>query len=136
MLVETLNKFYSKEYNLNCSETMLYAANEEYNLNLDKNALKIMSAFGGGMGVEGVCGAITGALGVLGVIFVEEKAHESEKTKALSKEFIDEFNKKLGTDNCSELKEKYKNEDIRCWKMVQISGEILEEIIKREKSIK
>lgn len=133
MLVEKLNKFYGKEYNLNCSETILYAANEEYNLNLDKKALKLMAAFGGGMGVEGVCGAITGALGVLGVIFVEEKAHESEKIKSLSKEFIEEFKKRLGTENCSELKKRYKNEDIRCWKMIQTSGEILEEIIKRER---
>lgn len=135
MLIETLKKFYSKEYNLNCSETMLYAANEEYNLNLDKEALKIMAAFGGGMGIEGVCGAITGALGALGVIFVEEKAHESEKIKELSKEFIEEYIKRLGTDNCGELKKKYKNEDIRCWRMIQVSGEILEEMIKRERAV-
>ena len=34
MLVDTVKKYYDKEYDLNCAETIIYAANEEYGLNL------------------------------------------------------------------------------------------------------
>ena len=50
--------------------------NVAYKLGLDKEALKLASAFGGGMGIEDKCGALTGALMVLGKLFVKEKAHE------------------------------------------------------------
>ena len=36
-------------------------ANEEYNLNLSKETLKVMSSFGGGLAIGNVCGAATGA---------------------------------------------------------------------------
>lgn len=133
MLKEKLKKYYSQEYNLNCAETVLYAANDEYGLNIDKTGLKTMAAFGGGMGVEDVCGAITGALAVLGIVFVKDRAHESTKIKELSKEFIEIFREKLGTDNCRELKKQYRNDEERCWRMIETAGEILEDIIKREK---
>lgn len=129
MLLDKVKKYYGKEYDLNCAETMIYAANEEYSLNLDKNTLKTMSAFGGGMAVESVCGAITGALAVIGIMFTKERSHESTKIKELSKEFFNRFQGKLGTVNCGELKAKYRNDEDRCSKMMYAAAEILEAII-------
>ena len=133
MLLEKVRKYYDEEYNLSCSETMIYAANEEYNLELDKNVLKSMAAFGGGMAIESICGAISGSLAVLGILFVKEKAHESDKIKELSKEFFDKFEKKLETNNCKELKEKFRTEKSRCSVIVDAAAEILDEIVTREK---
>jgi len=55
MLLEVVKKYYGEKYDLNCSETILYAANEEYGLNLSKETFKTMAAFGGGMAIEATC---------------------------------------------------------------------------------
>ena len=133
MLVDRVRHFYDKAYDLNCAETIIYAANKEYDLGLKKETLKTMSAFGGGMGVESVCGAITGALAVIGIIFTKEKSHESERVKQLSQEFFQRFVEKLGTDNCKALKGKYRNDEMRCSIMVEVAAEILDDIVNREK---
>lgn len=132
MLLEKVRKYYDKSYDLNCAETIVYAANEEYGLNLSKETIKTMAAFGGGMGVESVCGAITGALAIIGIMFTNERAHESDINKILAQEFFTKFHEKLGTDNCKELKANYRNDEIRCSKMLEVSAEILDEIITRE----
>lgn len=134
MLIDKVKKYYQKEYDLNCAETIAYAANEEYNLKLDKNTLKTMAAFGGGMGIESTCGAATGALAVLGIIFTKERAHESDKIKLLSQEFFQNFEKKLKTANCKSLKEMYRNDDVRCSEILYAAAEVLDEIVIREKN--
>lgn len=134
MLVEKVKKYYGEEYDLNCAETIIYAANEEYNLKLDKKALKTMAAFGGGMAIESVCGAVTGSLAVLGIIFTKERAHESDRIKELTKEFFNKFEEKFGTSNCGKLKEGYRTEENRCSVMLYSAAEILDEIIIRERS--
>lgn len=132
MLNEKIEKYYSKELNLNCAETMVYAANEEYNLNLDKNALKMAAGFGGGMGIESVCGVLTGGIMVLGVLFTNEKAHESERVKTLEKEFLSRYQDKMGDILCKPLKEKHRNDEVRCLNIIKEAGDILDDIIKRE----
>ncbi|MDV3426467.1 MAG: C-GCAxxG-C-C family protein [Bacillota bacterium] len=138
MLIETVKKYYDKSFNLNCAETIVYAANEEYNLNLNRDALKMMASFGGGMGIESICGAITGSLSVLGIMFVKEKGHESNFIKSLSREFFQRFEAKFGTKDCDQLKAKYRNDEIRCSIMIYKAAEVLDEIIKEneEKRVK
>ncbi|MBE6051226.1 MAG: hypothetical protein E7214_11435 [Clostridium sp.] len=133
MLVERIKKFYDVEYDLNCAETIIYAANEEYDLNLSKDALKTMAAFGGGMAIESVCGAATGAIAVIGIMFTEISGHKSPRVKELTQEFMSEFEKALGTLECDKLKEEYREDEVRCLRMVETAGKILEDIITREK---
>ena len=132
MLLEKVRKYYNSDYKTNCAESMLYAANEEYNMNLCKETLKTMAAFGGGMGVESVCGAITGSLAVLSVLFTVNTGHESDRVRNLSKEFFQKFTAKLGTDNCAKLKETYFTNDDKCSFIVDTAAEILDEIVIRE----
>jgi len=132
MLMDKINKYYTKEYDLNCAEVMIYAANDEYNMNLKSETLKTMSSFGGGMGIESVCGAVTGSLAVIGILFTKERAHESERVKNLCKEFFQKFEAKLGTNNCTKLKAEYRKEDIGCRVMIETAAEILDEIVIRE----
>ena len=131
MLMDKINKYYTKEYNFSCSEVMIYAANDEYNMNLKSETFKTMSSFGGGMGIESVCGAITGSLAVIGILFTKEKAHEGDRVKKICQEFFQKFEAKLGTDNCAKLKAKYKKED-SCRVMIETAAEILDEIVIRE----
>jgi C_GCAxxG_C_C family probable redox protein len=132
MLAKTAKKYYDKKYNLNCAETMIYAANEEYNLNLDSNTFKTMGGFGGGMAVEDVCGAVSGSIAVIGIMFIKEKAHENSRVKDLTAEFIKRFDNELGTRNCKLLKDKYRNDDDRCLKMIETAADILDDIIKEK----
>ncbi|GLI51802.1 hypothetical protein TSYNTROOL_18880 [Tepidanaerobacter syntrophicus] len=132
MLTEKIEKYYSKEFDLNCAETMVYSANEEYGLNLDKKALKMASGFGGGMGIESVCGALTGGIMVLGVLFTKEKAHESERVKTLEKEFLSRYKDKMGDILCKPLKEKHHNDEVRCLNVIKEAGVILDDIVRRE----
>ncbi|GAQ25031.1 C-GCAxxG-C-C family (seleno)protein [Tepidanaerobacter syntrophicus] len=132
MLTEKIEKYYSKEFDLNCAEAMVYSANEEYGLNLDKKALKMASGFGGGMGIESVCGALTGGIMVLGVLFTKEKAHESERVKTLEKEFLSRYKDKMGDILCKPLKEKHHNDEVRCLNVIKEAGVILDDIVKRE----
>jgi len=135
MLMDKINKYYTKEYDLSCSEVMIYAASDEYNMNLKSETFKAMSSFGGGMGIESVCGAITGSLSVIGILFTKEKAHEGERVKKLCQEFFRKFEERLGTDNCAKLKAKYRNQDLGCRIMIEAAAEILDEIVIRELKI-
>lgn len=134
MLLDVVKKYYGEEYDLNCAETMLYAANEEYSLNLSKETFKTMAAFGGGMGVESTCGVITGAISVLGILFTKERAHESDYVKTLTQEFIENFNKECNSLNCDKLKELYRNDEIRCLNIVEKGAVILDNIVTRERN--
>jgi C_GCAxxG_C_C family probable redox protein len=135
MLMDKINKYYTKEYDLNCSEVMMYAASDEYNMNLKSETFKTMSSFGGGMGIESVCGAITGSLAVIGILFTKERAHEGDAVKKLCQEFFRKFQERLGSNNCSELKLKYRKEDVGCKIIIEVAAEVLDEIVIRELQI-
>ncbi|MEG0307753.1 MAG: C-GCAxxG-C-C family (seleno)protein [Clostridium sp.] len=133
MLVDMVKKYYGEKYDLNCAETLIYAANEEYKLNLSKETFKTMAAFGGGMAVEGTCGVITGSICVIGIMFTKDRAHESDYVKTLTQEFIENFKKECNAVNCDELKALYRDENIRCYSIVEKGAIILDNIITREK---
>ena len=132
MLLETTMKYYDKKNDLNCAECILVAANEEYDLNISKQTLMTMASFGGGMSIEGICGAATGSLAVIGVMFTNERGHESPIVRALSSEFLRRFDEELETLNCSELKGKFNDTDRRCTTMIKTAASVLGEIIDRE----
>ncbi|HOO34042.1 MAG TPA: C-GCAxxG-C-C family (seleno)protein [Thermotogota bacterium] len=131
MLKEKVSKFYRENLTLNCAESMIYGANEEYGLELDQSTLDTMASFGGGMCVGGACGALTGALAVIGVMITKDKSMDKEERKAIAVEFYTKFQEKLGTDNCKEIKEKYWDEELRCQRVVEMSADVLEEIIRK-----
>lgn len=132
MLKETAMKYWADEYDLNCAECIMYAANEEYNLNLSEETLKVMAGFGGGMATGDVCGVITGSIGVIGAMFTEVSGHKSPIVREMTKEFINNFGEKLGYTKCIDLKKEYKDVK-KCTLMIETGAEILEKIILKEK---
>lgn len=129
MIYNLIKNGFGKKENYNCSEAILYAANEAYNLGLSKEALKLSAAFGGGMGIESTCGALTGAVMTLSAIYVEDIAREDKKVFNLTKELFQKYEKAMGNIECFKLKEDHKKEDIGCHNIILEAAKILDEII-------
>ena len=122
----------SAREDLNCAETMLYAADRAYNLGLPKEALKLAAGFGGGMGVEGVCGVLTGGSMVFSAMFVEERGHESDRVSRLNQEFVSKMKCVLGDVRCSHIKPGWRTPEAGCKSVTVEAAKLIEEIIDRE----
>jgi len=90
----------------NCSQAVL--TNYAPALGLEREtALKLASAFGGGMAQMGeTCGAVTGAFMVIGLRygrFTADDLAAKEKTYALVKEFVTRFSAKHGSIMCRDI---------------------------------
>jgi C_GCAxxG_C_C family probable redox protein len=89
-----------------CSQAVFVSRAERYDLPTEM-ALKLSSAFGGGLGRQGeICGAASGALMVIGLetgyTTPEEKAAK-EHVYELARRFTAEFTKRTGGLHCSDL---------------------------------
>jgi C_GCAxxG_C_C family probable redox protein len=89
-----------------CSQSVFAAFSDELGLSRE-TALKIACPFGGGLGGYGkTCGALTGAMMVLGLKYgssdiadVESKTKSKEKTRQL----IEHFENTHSSSNCNDL---------------------------------
>ncbi|HPT31952.1 MAG TPA: C-GCAxxG-C-C family protein [Prolixibacteraceae bacterium] len=92
--------------NFNCSQSVLAAFAPDLGISLN-DSLKVSCAFGGGMGKQQLtCGAVTGALMVLGLKFgkaLDDNDEKKQETYALTRKFCDAFKDKFGSMNCLEL---------------------------------
>lgn len=131
-LTEIVESGLDKKEDLNCAETILHAVNRAYKMKLDKTALKLAAGFGGGMGIESTCGALTGSIMALSHLFVKEKGHESDYIKELTKEFLRSFELKMDSMLCNDLKDKHKDPETGCRPVIYEASIILERIIDRE----
>jgi C_GCAxxG_C_C family probable redox protein len=128
-LSELVESGYGEEHDLNCAETILWGANAVYELGLDRNALRLAAGFGGGMGVEATCGALTGAIMVIGRMFTRDRGHESPRVKELCVRFLEAYRARMGSIDCAPLKARYRSEELKCRAVVLESARILEKII-------
>jgi C_GCAxxG_C_C family probable redox protein len=91
---------------ITCSSAVFSAFSDELGLD-DKTAKKIACGFGAGISRTGnICGAVSGAIMVIGLKYGKaEKGDDAatEKTRALTRQFIQEFTQKNGSINCTEL---------------------------------
>ena len=132
MLADLIREGFGEAQDLNCAEKILYGANEAYHLGLEKEALKMAAGFGGGMGIENACGALTAAVMVLSKLFVVDRAHESGRIKDLGQEFFAAYDKEMGEIDCFYLKKNYRTEQEKCYQVILKSAEILDQIVARE----
>jgi C_GCAxxG_C_C family probable redox protein len=98
--LEIFNKGYS------CSQAVLVSHCGDFGLK-EELGLKVSGAFGGGMGHIGeTCGAVTGALMLIGLKYGKYKDEDTEskdKTYEIVKAFTDEFKRKFGSIKCKDL---------------------------------
>ena len=132
---------------LNCTQAVLSTYGPHYGLDRE-NAVKIAKAFGSGMGMGGTCGAVTGALMVIGLKHARLKGStlfSKDKTEDIARAFLARFKARNETTECRELlgcdlgtpegiktAKKEKHFKKHCPKFVQDAAEILEEILDQE----
>jgi len=133
MLKELIDNGFGNEEDFNCAEKIIYGANIAYDLGLSKDSCRMMSSFGGGMGVEHLCGAIASGIAVLGILFVEDRGHATPRIKELTEEFIRRYQEEMGSIICADLKRDYRTEELKCQLVISKAAEILDDIIKKEK---
>lgn len=125
--------FIDKDYN--CAESLLLAANEEYDLQISKESFKLLSAFGAGMGCGKVCGALCSCMAVIGKLKVTERAHVTEGFGDACTDLYDKFVRTLGNTVCEDLKKLYRNDEVRCLKTVEMAADVLDSYIKEYKLV-
>ncbi len=135
-------KYFNMKYH--CSQAVLAAYSDLTKLSVDES-LKLGSCFGSGMRQGEVCGAATGALMVLGLIFGYTDPNKKEQSNRINDKFLKRFKEENGSYLCNELLKC----DIRttdgvnyarnnnlftefCPKMVLSASLILDEIIEEE----
>ena len=93
-------------YGYNCSQSVIGAFCEDNGLELD-TALKLASGFGGGATkYKGMCGALTGAIMVIGLKcgnYIKGDLEAKKFCYAKTQEFIEKFKAKSGSIICSEV---------------------------------
>ena len=131
----------------NCSQAILKVYGPEYRIDEDLS-YKIASVLGGGIARTGnTCGAVTGALMVIGLRYRNSDIEDQENrdlTYEIGKEFIDKFESINGTIKCKDLLgcdistpegyEKATSNNVfndLCPKFVKDSAEILNTILKK-----
>ncbi len=132
---ELVRNDYMQKHDLNCAETMLRAANEAYDIGLSEEALRAAEAFGGGMGREGACGAMTGALMALGIMRGSGKSHQDPRLGELRDEFVQRFEQRFGSTECAAVKARHRDPVKNCQVVVEGAAEILEDVLEREKKL-
>jgi len=98
------DKQFEKGYS--CAPSVLSAYSEQFGLKKEL-ALRIACGFGGGIGrTGGTCGAVTGAVMVIGLKHGQADVADDksrQETHKLVKEFIDKFEALHGSVECREL---------------------------------
>ena len=128
----------------NCAQSVLAAYAADYDLSKDK-ALQAAVGFGAGMGrLQDVCGAISGAIIVLGLSSeFKEGDGRSKINEVYAKvhRLIDEFTKEKGTIKCRDLlscnlaseegQKYFKEHNLRegCWEYVRFCCEFLDKVL-------
>jgi len=88
-----------------CSQVFIVTYGGKLGIDNDLT-IKIASVFGRGMGIGGMCGAVTGALMLIGAKYGNTTAEDfssAEKAVGSAGDFINEFISRHGSVDCREL---------------------------------
>lgn len=124
MLKEKAAGYYRRGYN--CAEALMLAMNEEYQLGLPEESVRLVSGFGGGMGSEKACGALTGALAALGALLREQRGRDKAAFSQACGAWVATFIRDLGSDECARLKALYRRDDVGCLPTVERAADSFE----------
>ena len=87
----------------NCAQSVFSAYAESFGISTEI-ALRMAAPLGGGMGREGeICGALSGALMVLGLQFGEARPEGKDEIYRITREFVEQFRAQHGAVRCSDL---------------------------------
>jgi len=129
MLEELIQSGFGNDEDYNCAEKILYGANKAYNMGLSYEDLKLSAGFGGGAAVGELCGALCGAIMVLSHYCVDDVAHKSPELKPAIQELLADYEAEMGSIRCTELKEKYRTPEKKCFVVIDTAARLLDKQI-------
>ena len=132
------------EQSVNCAQSVLIAYAEDLGLTKDQ-ALSVAVGFGAGMGrAQEVCGAVSGAIMVLGLRSEFKQGDGRDKINSVYaqvRNFLEQFTKQKGTIKCRDLlpgcdlsteegQKYFKEHNLRnnCREFVRLACELLDDI--------
>ncbi len=86
------------------------------------------ASLGGGMAVRGACGAMVGAVLIIGREEAVSGGHFCPSLKNIVKEYINRFEEKLETQNCDKLREIH---DKDCRMIIDVAAKILDKTLSK-----
>ena len=125
-------KKYLPAQDYNCAETLLHAANDELNLGLTAEDIRMFAGFGGGCGCGELCGAVASALAVLSKLSVTDRAHRTEGFRDLCAKLMHEMEAEFGSVQCTPIKDKYRDPVVGCQNVVERAADVLEKLLKEQ----
>lgn len=120
-----------RKEHMNCAETVLKALGEKYYLQISKDEMKIIAAFGGGV-CNGICGALCAALGAMGKYHVHDCAHNTGDFVNSCRDLVAFFDKEMGGHTCDVLKKKYHTREEGCLETVLRTLDVYDAYRRRE----
>jgi C_GCAxxG_C_C family probable redox protein len=135
-------EYYS--HNFNCTQGVFTTYAIEHGID-EKFALRIATNFGGGARKGEMCGAVSGALMVLGLLYGHSESSDTEtkaKAYAMTEDYMNRFIRENGSVVCRELlgydlskpdeREKIMEKNLfrtRCPEMIRSAVRILDEVL-------
>ena len=103
---------------MNCAQCVLRACGKYTGLNED-TAIAVAAGFGGGVRSGEICGAISGAVMVIGLTEPDKR-----KVAGLTKQCVESFRKEFGCVRCLELKQK----GVSCDELIAYGAQYAEDL--------
>lgn len=133
----SVGNYFKQSYN--CGEAIVQAFRKDAGVDIDDNAFRLCSGFGGGMGhARDVCGALVGCIMVISTLVGRNNPQEKKlgEIYPYSKEFHDRFVKTFGSSACKDLMHfEFDTRDhlINCLKLSNKIGKLLAEYLEEKK---
>ncbi len=119
-----------KNKNYNCAQAVFAAYADLFDIP-EKAALQIPAGFGAGIGhTENICGAISGAIMLIGLKNYKDfgTLEAKEKIYQLSAEFVEAFEEIHESDNCEVLLDLKEQKNIDCGDYIKTACELFEKL--------
>ncbi|HTX52570.1 MAG TPA: C-GCAxxG-C-C family protein [Candidatus Baltobacteraceae bacterium] len=92
---------------LNCAERVFWTVQALVNTTIPREAVRLLSGFGGGIGGcrDGVCGAVSGGVAALGLLHGRPNPPTGDREWAyvVSRDFVNQFRTAFGSTVCRDL---------------------------------
>ena len=92
---------------LNCAERVFLSLHSLLQADIPSEAVALLSGFGGGVGLtrDGMCGAVSGGIAGIGLIYGRRKPPmgSRERVYEVSRDFLCRFKSRFGTTLCRDL---------------------------------
>lgn len=133
-LEDKIRQYYLSGYN--CSETLLHACSDVYDLKITEDDFRLMAGFGSGMYIGSSCGALIGCVAVCSKLFCHTKAHDQLAIlRPIIVKLNQNFKKELGALDCAHVKPMHHSKEKGCLQTCLLAGKALEKTLDEVKEL-